>query len=76
MTMKIAMRVAGAAVLGLVAGAAVGFALSELVALLGLLLFDRPVGLRYLPIVLAAAGGMVAVAVLSRRDRRNREEAR
>jgi hypothetical protein len=68
------MKIAGAVVLGVVGGALAGFALSELVALLGLLLVERPVGLRYLPVALAAAGGL-ATAVTSRRHR-DREAAR
>jgi Family of unknown function (DUF5957) len=49
------MRIAGAVALGVFGGALAGLALSEAVALLGLLLFDRPTGLRYLPVVLGAA---------------------
>jgi uncharacterized membrane protein len=54
------MRITGAVVLGIVCGALAGVALSELVALLGLLLFDRPLGLRFLPVALGVAGGLTA----------------
>jgi hypothetical protein len=67
------MKIAGAVVLGVVGGVLAGFALSEIVALLGLLV-ERPVGLRYLPVALAVAGGLAA-AVTSRR-RRDREATR
>jgi Family of unknown function (DUF5957) len=69
------MKIAGSVVLGVVGGALAGFALSEIVALLGLLLVERPVGLRYLPVALAVAGGLAAAAVTSRR-RRDREATR
>ena len=70
------MKIAGAVALGVVGGALTGFALSEIIALPGLLLFDRPVGLRYLPAVLAVAGGAVAWAVRGARERhRDRDGA-
>jgi Family of unknown function (DUF5957) len=68
------MKIAGTVVLGVVGGGLAGFALREIVALLGLLLVERPVGLRYLPVALAVAGGLAA-AVTSRR-RRDREATR
>jgi hypothetical protein len=40
-------------VLALLAGFAVGFALSRLIGMVGLLVFDQAVEIRYLPIVLA-----------------------
>jgi hypothetical protein len=70
------MRVAGALVLGVACGALAGSALSEVVAVLGLLLFDRPTGLRYLPAVLGVAGGVFALVVVRREARHDREDVR
>jgi hypothetical protein len=70
------MRVSGALVLGIVCGALAGSALSEVVALLGLLLFDRPAGLSYLPAVLGVAGGVGALVAVRREARHDREDVR
>ena len=64
------MRTTGAVVLGIVGGALAGLAASEALALLGLLLSDRPTGLRYLPVVLAAAGGATAWVLVQREGAR------
>ena len=64
------MRIAAAIVLGAVSGALAGFAVSEAIALLGLLLFDRPAGLRHLPIVLGVAGGTTGWVVARRESLR------
>ncbi|WP_246631325.1 DUF5957 family protein [Pseudonocardia nigra] len=66
----------GAVLIGIVGGALTGFALSELIGIVGLLMFDRPIGLPYLPIVLGVAGGVLAGVVVQRQDRRDDRELR
>lgn len=47
-----------AAIVGGIVG---GFVLSELIGIAGMLLFDRPVGIKYLPIILPIVCAIVAL---------------
>jgi hypothetical protein len=63
------MRLAGLIAVALVAGLVAGVVLSEVIGIIGFLLFHDAVGIKYLPIYLAIAGA-VAVAVVDTRIRR------
>jgi hypothetical protein len=63
------MKTARLAVLAAVAGFITGIVLSEVIGILGVLLFDRAIGIKYLPVYLALAGA-VGLPVLARRQRR------
>jgi hypothetical protein len=54
------------ATVGLIGGMIAGLLLSELVGVVGLLLLDRAVGIRFLPVVLGIVG-LVAAPVLGTR---------
>ena len=58
---------------GLIGGIIAGLFLSEAVGAVGFLLFDRAVGIRYLPVVLGIVGA-VAVPFLDTRARRTSKE--
>jgi hypothetical protein len=49
------MRAFGLACLGLVVGVLGGLAASEVIGIIGVVLFDRQLGIRFLPIVLGVA---------------------
>jgi Family of unknown function (DUF5957) len=60
------MRTVALAVAGLVAGFVAGIVVSEVVGIVGVLAFDRAVGIRYLPIGLAVAGAVAAPLAVRR----------
>ena len=66
------MRTFAVTLVALVGGFLAGIALSEVVGIAGFLLFDRAVGLRFLPIYLAVvcAGVALAVDAVGRRSSR------
>ena len=66
------MRTLTVTLVALIGGFLAGIALSELVGIAGFVLFDRAVGLRFLPIYLAivCAGAALTVDVLVRRSAR------
>jgi hypothetical protein len=59
-------RPLGTALLGLIGGIFAGLIAAEVIGIVGVLLFDRAIGFRWLPVVTAVLG--VALA-LSRRPR-------
>ena len=63
------MRMVTVAALGLMGGFLGGIVLSEIIGVTGFLLFDRAVGIRFLPIYLAVvcAGAALVADVLVRR---------
>ena len=66
------MRTLAVTLVALVGGFLAGIALSEVVGITGFLLFDRAVGLRFLPIYLAVfcAGAALTADALARRRSR------
>jgi fructose-specific phosphotransferase system IIC component len=64
------MRSAATVTLAVIAGFIAGIVLSEIIAIVGLLVFDRIVGIRYLP-VLTALLCAVAVAVWNHRRKQS-----
>ena len=58
-------------VLALIVGFVAGIVLSEIIGSIGFLLFNRAVGIRYLPIVLAFVCAGVALSVQIRARRRS-----
>ncbi|MEF3307254.1 DUF5957 family protein [Paenibacillus sp. GYB003] len=52
---------------GLIGGYVFGIVLSEIVGIVSFLLFDRPVGIKYFPFVLAALCAVVGVVAVRRR---------
>lgn len=64
------MRVVIALVVGVAGGFALGLVLSQVIAVVGLLLFDQLVGIKFLPIYLAIAGAVIAPLVEARNRRR------
>jgi hypothetical protein len=62
------MRTAGQVVLGLVAGFFAGLVISEIIGIVGVLAFDRAVGLRYHPLATGGGGAVVAALVQRRRS--------
>ena len=66
------MRIAIAFVGGLVAGFLLGIMLSQLIGIVGFLVFGQVVGVKYLALYTAAAGAIIAPLVISRRRRRVR----
>ena len=63
------MRTAGVIVLAAVGGLLAGLLLSEIIGIIGMLVFGTAVGLKFLPVYLAIAGA-VAAPLLYRRSRR------
>ena len=57
------MRTIAVTMLALVGGFLAGIVLSEIIGIVGFLLFDSVVGFKFLPIVAAAAAAALAVAV-------------
>jgi hypothetical protein len=68
------MRASRVAAIGLVAGFAAGIVLSDLIGVVGVLVFDRHAGIRFLPIYLAVAFAILA-PVLDVLDRRARSRS-
>lgn len=63
------MKTAGVTVLALVGGLLAGLLLSEIIGIIGVLVFGTAAGLKFLPVYLAIAGA-VAAPLLYRRSRR------
>jgi uncharacterized membrane protein YeaQ/YmgE (transglycosylase-associated protein family) len=63
------MRMLVVVAVGLIVGIVAGLLLSELVGVVGFLLFDDPAGVRFLPVVLGIVGA-VALPVLAAWSRR------
>lgn len=63
------MRTAGVIVLATMGGLLAGLLLSEIIGIIGMLVFGTAVGLKFLPVYLAIAGA-VAAPLLYRRSRR------
>lgn len=66
------MRTLTVTAIALIVGLLAGFVLSEVIGIIGFLLFDRFVGIRFLPILLALALAVTAPIV----DRRVRHRSR
>ena len=77
------MRAIAAALFGLIGGVVAGLMLSEIIGIVGYLMFDSAVGIKFLPIYLAILFAVVAPAVdgrfrcrseqpLDRRNQRSR----
>ncbi len=56
-------------VLALIAGFCLGMVLSQIIGITGLLLFDRAIGIKFLPIYSAVICGLVIPIVLRRKAR-------
>jgi membrane protein implicated in regulation of membrane protease activity len=63
------MKTAGVIALAIVGGLVAGLVLSEIIGIVGMLVFGTPIGFKFLPVYLAAACA-VAVTLLYRRSRR------
>ena len=61
------MRHVGAGVTGLVAGFFAGLVLSEIIGIVGFLVLHEAIGFRFLPVVTAAAGALLAVLLVGRK---------
>jgi Mg/Co/Ni transporter MgtE len=64
------MRTAGVTVLAIVGGLLAGLVLSEIIGIVGMLVFGAAAGFRFLPVYLAIACG-IAAPLLYRRSRRD-----
>lgn len=64
------MRTLAAVLIGLVAGFFAGIAVDQVVGVVGLLTSGDPGGFRFVPLVLAVVGAVVAVLVDRQRQRR------
>jgi hypothetical protein len=64
------MRTLGIGALGALAGLVAGLMLSEVIGIAGFVLAHRAVGIRFLPLYLAAAFALLAPAVAAARRRR------
>ena len=62
-----------AALLGLIGGVIAGVALSEIIGIVGYLVFDSAVGIKFLPIYLAIIFAVVALVVDARLRRRSEQ---
>ena len=62
-----------AALLGLIGGVIAGVALSEIIGIVGYLVFDSAVGIKFLPIYLAILFAVVALVVDARLRRRSEQ---
>ncbi|BCL16751.1 hypothetical protein GCM10017556_44900 [Micromonospora sagamiensis] len=65
------MRTLVAVLIGLVAGFLAGLVVDQIIGVVGLLTSGDPGGFRFLPLVLAAVGAVVAVVVDRQRQRRS-----
>jgi hypothetical protein len=63
------MRAVGVTILGIIGGFVAGLVLSDLIGIVGMLVFGTAAGLKFLPVYLALAGA-VAAPLLHRRYRR------
>src|ERR671913_244515 len=69
----IGIRTMVAALLGLIGGVIAGVALSEIIGIVGYLVFDSAVGIKLLPIYLAILFAVVALVVDARLRRRSEQ---
>ena len=67
------MRTVVAALLGLIGGAIAGVAISEIIGIVGYLVLDSAVGIKFLPIHLAILFAVVALFVDARLRRRSEQ---
>ena len=67
------MRTVVAALLGLIGGVIAGVAISEIIGIVGYLVFDSAVGIKFLPIHLAILFAVVALFVDERLRRRSEQ---
>jgi hypothetical protein len=68
------MRTVVMIVIGLIGGFLGGLILSELIGIVGVLLFDRAIGIRFLPLYLAVVGA-VAAPIVDAQSHRARKAA-
>ena len=57
--------------IGAGSGLIVGFLLSNILAMLGLLLFDKPIGMKFLPIYMACLSSLLVPVIMYRKTRSN-----
>jgi ABC-type lipoprotein release transport system permease subunit len=67
------MRTVVAALLGLIGGVIAGVAISEIIGIVGYLVFDSAVGIKFLPIHLSILFAVVALVVDARLRRRSEQ---
>jgi|SRR5215216_1632287 len=67
------MRTMVAALLGLIGGVIAGVVISEIIGIVGYLVFDSAVGIKFLPIYLAILFAVVALVVNARLQRRSEQ---
>jgi len=67
------MRTIVVALLGLFGGAIAGVAISEIIGIVGYLVFDSAVGIKFLPIYLAILFAVVALVMDARLRRRSEQ---
>jgi len=70
------MRTVVVTVLGLIGGFLVGIVVSEIIGIIGFLLFDSIVGFRFLPVISAVVAAAAAVIVNRRVRRRSAAPSR
>ena len=63
------MRMVSVIVLALIAGFCLGMVLFQIIGITGLLVFDRAVGIKFLPIYSAVVCGVIVPIVLRRKAR-------
>jgi uncharacterized protein DUF5957 len=63
------MKTAGVIILGIVGGLVAGLVLSEIIGIIGMLVFGTAAGIKFLPVYLAIAAA-VAAPLIYRRSRR------
>jgi len=66
------MRTAGVIVVALIGGLLAGLLLSEVIGIIGMLVFGTAAGLKFLPVYLAIAGAVAAPLLYQRSRRRSR----
>jgi hypothetical protein len=70
-------RIIGAVVLGVLGGFLTGLLLSQVIGIAGLVLLGQAVGIKYLPIMTAIAGAILApIAAIRRRRQGNTSSER
>jgi hypothetical protein len=68
------MRTAGVTVLAIVGGLLAGLVLSEIIGIVGMLVFGAAAGFKFLPVYLAIACGIAAPLLYWRSRRRSRPQ--
>ena len=59
--------------IGAGSGLIVGFLLSNILAMLGLLLFEQPIGVKYLPFYMAVISSILVPVIMYRKTRSNHQ---